>query len=103
MLQAWSLTKSGFAARARQSGRFVKAEHDSAFALAPRPTNLRLQKDAPFRALASAGPGSGAGIYALTESGTVSFMSASGRDFETSTDLKVSLGSFHSPIPMSFP
>lgn len=54
----------------------------------PRPTNLRGQKAASFVGLA-AGQDGASGTYALTDSGIVSFMQASGRDFDKVVDLKV--------------
>ena len=82
--QAWSLTKAGFAARLRPAN----GKSDSAFVLMPRPTNLRAQKAASFVGLATGQDGA-SGTYALTESGIVSFMQASGRDFDKVLDLKV--------------
>ena len=56
--------------------------------LMPRPTNLRTQKAASFVALTS-GQDGGSGVYAVTNTGVVSFMQASGRDFDKVLDLKV--------------
>lgn len=85
-MQAWTLTKAAFAAKMKHA----KANLESAFALMPRPTNLRAQSGASFVALASAGPEVGSGIYALTDAGILVFMPASSRDLDRTADLKVS-------------